>query len=177
MAWVIDPAHTQIEFSVKHMMITTVRGRFDKFNGSINLDDRNLAASSAEGTVETASVNTRDPDRDTHLRSPDFFDVAQYPLMSFRTTRIQPNGDDQYKVAGELTIKDITREVVFNVTDEGQNKDPWGNLRRGLTAQATINRKDFGLVWNVALETGGVLVADQVKINAELELVQQARNL
>ena len=174
MPWIIDPAHTQIDFSVKHMMIVTVRGRFDKFGGTVNVDEKNLENSSAEGAVELASVDTRDPNRDAHLRSPDFFDVEKYPRITFKTTRIQRAGKGQYKAAGELTIKDITREVVFNVTDEGQNKDPWGNLRWGLAAQTAINRKDFNLTWNVALEAGGVLVGEQVKVNVEVELIRQA---
>lgn len=174
MAWVIDPAHTQIEFSVKHMMITTVRGRFDKFSSTVNVDEANLAGSSVQGAIEVASLDTRDPGRDGHLRSPDFFDAEKYPAMSFSSTRIQRAGEGQFKVTGDLTIKDVTREVVFTVSDDGQNKDPWGNQRWGFSAQATINRKDFGLVWNVALETGGVLVGELVKINAEVQLIRQA---
>jgi polyisoprenoid-binding protein YceI len=174
MAWVIDPSHTQIEFSVKHMMISTVRGRFGKFSGTVEVDEMNPANSSVQGTVDVASVDTQDAIRDGHLRSPDFFDAAKYPTMSFRSTRIQPAGAGQFKMTGELTIKDVTHQVVFTVSDEGQNKDPWGNQRWGLSAQTTISRKDFGLVWNVALETGGVLVSEQVKINAEVQLIRQA---
>jgi polyisoprenoid-binding protein YceI len=174
MPWVIDLAHSQLEFSVRHMMISTVRGRFNKFSGTLNINEAQLEASSAEGTAETASINTNDPNRDTHLRSPDFFDAEKYPLMSFRSGKITRVEEGRYKVAGLLTIRDVTREVVFDVSMEGFGKDPWGNRRIGLAAQATINRKDFGLTWNVALETGGWLVQDQVKISADLEAVYQA---
>lgn len=174
MSWTIDPAHTQIEFSVKHMMIAAVRGRFTKFNGTLKVNDADLLKSSVEGSVEAASLDTHDPNRDAHLRSPDFFDAEKYPMLSFRGTRITPKGDDRYQVAGDLTIKDVTREVVFEVTNEGHSKDPWGNQRWGLTAQTTINRKEYGLNWNVALETGGWLVGDQIKVNVDLELVYQA---
>jgi polyisoprenoid-binding protein YceI len=173
MAWIIDPSHSDIQFSVKHMMIATVRGRFTKFNGTFNVNDRNLLQSSVEGTAEAASVDTRDSNRDAHLRSADFFDAENYPVLAFRSTGIRSLGGGRYEVAGELTIKDITRPVVFEVTDEGRGKDPWGNMRFGVSATTTINRKDFELNWNAALETGGVLVGDNVKINAELELIYQ----
>ncbi len=174
MPWVIDSAHSQVEFSVRHMMISTVRGRFDKFSGTLNINEAQLEASSVEGSVETASVNTHDPNRDTHLRSPDFFDAEKYPSMTFRSGKITRVEEGRYKAAGQLTIRDVTREVVFDVTMEGDGKDPWGNRRLGLAAQVTINRKDFGLAWNVALETGGWLVQDQVKIGIDLEAVYQA---
>jgi polyisoprenoid-binding protein YceI len=173
MSWQIDTAHTQVEFSVKHMMFTTVRGRFNKLNGLININEADPTKSSAEGTLETASIDTHDANRDAHLRSADFFDSANYPHMSLRTTRIEPVGKGHYKVAANLTIKDVTREVVFDVTTQSLGKDPWGNLRQGFSAEATINRKDFGLNWNVALETGGWLVGDQVKLNIELQAVKQ----
>ena len=174
MAWKIDPAHSQIEFSVKHMMITTVRGRFAKFDGNITVNPRNLLQSSVEGTIEVDSVDTRDTNRDAHLRSADFFDVEKFPTMSFRSTRIEKTGDDEYKVTGDLTIKDNTRPVTFTVTDDGKGKDPWGNQRWGLSGATTISRKDFGLTWNVALESGGWLVGDQVKIQVDMELVESA---
>lgn len=172
MAWKIDTAHSMIEFSVKHMMISTVRGRFTQFDGNVVIDEKNLLGSSVTGAVEIASIDTHDAGRDGHLRSADFFAAEKFPQMTFRSTKLQRTGDGEYKVTGDLTIKDTTREVVFNVTDEGQNKDPWGNHRWGISATASINRKDFGLVWNVALETGGVLVGEQVKIAAELEVIR-----
>jgi len=172
MTWKIDASHSQIEFTVKHMMIATVRGRFGSFDGDVNVNRDNLLASTVEGWVETASVDTRDGNRDAHLRSADFFDAEKFPRMTFRSTKIEKAGDGEFKVTGDLTIKDTTRPVTFTVTDEGHGKDPWGNRRWGLSATASLNRKDFGLNWNVALETGGWLVSDQVKIQAELELVE-----
>jgi polyisoprenoid-binding protein YceI len=172
MSWKIDPTHTQIEFTVKHMMIAKVRGRFETFEGSVELDPENPIAARVEGTIEATSLNTRDEQRDGHLRSADFFDVEKYPTMKFRSSRIESAAKGQYKVYGDLTIKNITREVVFEVTDEGQAQDPWGNERRGYSAVTKINRKDFGLTWNVALETGGWLVGDEVTVSAEVELVQ-----
>lgn len=171
MAWKIDAAHSAVEFSVKHMMIATVRGRFESFDGKINVDPRDLLKSSVEGRVETASINTRDANRDAHLRSADFFDAEKFPYMTFRSTSIERTGDGEFKVQGELTIKDVTRPVTFTVSDEGHGKDPWGNQRWGLSGSTSINRKEFGLNWNVALETGGWLVGEQIKINVELELV------
>jgi len=172
MAWVIDTAHSAVEFSVKHMMISTVRGRFTKFSGTVALDEANLANTTIEGAVELASVDTHDANRDGHLRSPDFFDAAQFPAMTFRSTRIEPAGGDQFRVTGDLTIKGVTRPVALTVVSEGRNKDPWGNQRWGFSAETSINRKDWGLNWNVALEAGGWLVGEQVKITLEAELVQ-----
>ena len=144
MAWVIDTSHSLVEFSVKHMMISTVRGRFTKFNGAFEIDERNPANSKLEGTVELASIDTHDANRDGHLRSPDFFDVEKYPTMAFRSTKIEPAGQDKYKVTGDLTIKGVTKPVTFNVSSEGQGKDPWGNQRWGFSAEAGISRKDWG---------------------------------
>ena len=173
MTWNIDASHTQIEFSVRHMMIAKVRGQFEQFEGQIHLNAENPAESWAEGTVDVNSLNTKESQRDDHLRSADFFDVENYPKMSFRSSRIESLGAKQYKVYGDLTIKDVTREVVFNIADEGKAQDPWGNKRWGLSANTKINRKDFGLTWNVALETGGWLVGDEITISAEVELVYQ----
>ncbi|MCB0030064.1 MAG: YceI family protein [Anaerolineales bacterium] len=173
MNWKIDPAHTQIGFMVRHMMIAKVRGSFGSYDGSIDLGTGDLAAATIAGTVAVASINTGDEQRDAHLRSADFFDVDNYPTMSFRSTRIEAAGADQYKLYGELTIKDTTQEVVLDVTNEGQAQDPWGGQRWGFTAGTKINRKAFGLTWNVALETGGWLVGDEVTISIELELVGQ----
>lgn len=169
MTWNIDPVHSLIGFSVRHMMIAKVRGRFNSFTGTVNLNADNPGV---EGTVDVASIDTRENDRDEHLRSADFFDAANFPQMRFRSTRIESAGNGKFNVTGDLTIKDVTRPVTFAVTDEGQGKDPWGGLRQGYSATAKINRKDFGLTWNVALETGGWLVGDEITINAEVELVQ-----
>jgi polyisoprenoid-binding protein YceI len=173
MNWNIDPTHSLIEFSVKHMMITTVRGQFKSFNGTLTIDPENLAASKVEGSIDVASIDTKEEQRDGHLRSVDFFDVENYPHMTFRSTRIESVGGDEFKVYGEMTIKDTTREVVFDVTNEGRGQDPWGNQRWGVSATSKLNRKDFGLTWNVALETGGWLVGDEIKVAIELQLVQE----
>jgi polyisoprenoid-binding protein YceI len=174
MSWTIDSTHTSIEFAVKHMMFTTVRGRFNTFSGTLHIDEANPAKSYAEGVIDVASVDTRDSNRDAHLRSADFFEVEKFPQMKLRTTGIEPAGRGQYKITGELTIKDITRQVVFDVVSQDLGKDPWGNPRRGFSAETNLNRKDFGLTWNVALETGGWLVGDQVKIQIELQVIKQA---
>ena len=173
MNWKIDPSHSLIEFSVKHMMITKVRGQFTSFDGVITVEPTNLLASKVEGSIDVASIDTKEEQRDNHLRSADFFDVETYPQMTFRSTRIEAVGGDEYKVYGDMTIKDVTREVVFEVSNEGQGQDPWGGQRWGISATARLNRKDFGLTWNVALETGGWLVGDEVKIAIELQLVQE----
>ena len=173
MAWKIDASHSTIEFSVKHMMIATVRGRFTTFDGALVLDEQNPERSVVEGSVQAASIDTNDPKRDAHLRSPDFFDVEKFPLMSYRAKSIRRVQGNDFKVAGDMTIKNATREVTFDVTYEGDNKDPWGGRRRAFTAHTSLARKDFDLTWNVALETGGWLVGDQVKINVDLELMYQ----
>ena len=171
MAWVIDQAHSAVEFSAKHMMISTVRGGFEKFDITANIDEQNIGRSTIEATVDVASINTRDARRDGHLRSADFFDAETYPTLTFRSTKIEQKGHDKYSITGDLTIKDTTHAVTFSVESEGRGKDPWGNEHWGFSADTTINRKDWGLNWNVALETGGVLVGDQIKIHLELELV------
>ncbi len=171
--WIIDTQHTHVEFVVRHMMISKVRGQFKSFDGSIDINPHDISQSSASGSIDVATIDTREEQRDAHLRSADFFDVDNYPKMTFNSTRIEPQGGDRYKVTGNLTIKDVTKEIVFNVIDEGRNQDPWSNQRQGLSASAKINRKDFGLTWNVALETGGWLVGDEITINAEVEMIYQ----
>ena len=177
MNWKIDTSHTNLEFGVKHMMVTTVRGYFSKFDGEITVDPNNLLNSKVEGWVDLSSIDTHDANRDAHLRSSDFFDAETHPQMTFVSKRIEKAGGNQYKVTGDLTIRGVTREFTFDVTNEGQNKNPWGGMVWGLTAKGALNRKDYGLNWNVALETGGWLVGDQVKINVELELVQVAEQV
>ena len=173
--WQIDPAHSAAHFSVRHLMISNVRGEFTKISGSALLDPADLTKSTVEITIESASVNTREPQRDEHLRSADFFDVANYSTLAFRSKRIEALGADNFKLTGDLTIRGVTKEVTFDV--EGPTppvKDPWGNIRAGVTASAKINRKDFGLVWNALTEAGGFVVGDDVKITIEAELIQQA---
>ncbi len=170
--WAIDPAHTTVEFAVKHLMISTVRGRFGDLSGTVELDDENPAASTVDVTISVASIDTRQADRDAHLRSPDFFDVEHFPAMRFKSTRITRDGD-ALSVEGDLTIRGVTRPVALRVTEEGRTQDPWGGHRVGYTASTRINRGDFGLTWNQALETGGFVVGDEVKISADVEIVRQ----
>jgi polyisoprenoid-binding protein YceI len=173
--WKIDPAHTAAHFSVRHLMISNVRGEFTKVTGSAVIDPADPTKSSVEVEIDANSVNTREPQRDDHLRSPDFFDVANHPTLTFRSTRIEANGAEELKLTGNLTIRGVTKTVTFDV--EGPTptiKDPYGNLRVGISAATKINRKDFGLAFHALTETGGVMVGDEVKITLEAELVQQA---
>jgi polyisoprenoid-binding protein YceI len=171
--WNLDPVHSVAEFKVKHMMISNVKGQFTGVTGALTLDEANIENSRVEASIDAASINTREAQRDAHLKSADFFDVEKYPTLTFRSTRVQRAGDEELKVTGELTIHGVTREVVFKV--EGPTapaKDPWGNTRIGLSATTKINRKDFGLTWNAALETGGILVGEEVAITLDVEYVK-----
>ena len=173
--WTIDPTHAEVGFSVRHMMIATVRGRFGAVSGTVTADEQNPQRSKVDVTIDTTSIDTRQEMRDNHLRSPDFFDVDKFPKIHFVSTRIEGdprNGD--FRVIGDLTIRDVTREVELKATLEGEGKDPWGNERAGFSASGKINRTDFGLHWNQALEAGGVLVSDEVKLSVDVELVKQA---
>ena len=173
--WQIDPAHSAAHFSVRHLMISNVRGEFTKLTGTATTNPSDHTKSSLDVTIEAASINTREPQRDDHLRSADFFDVAKYPTLTFRSTRIEALSADHFKVTGDLTIHGVTKTVALDV--EGPTpavKDPWGNLRTGASATTKINRKDFGLVWNGVTEAGGVMVGDEIKIELEVELVQKA---
>ena len=171
--WTIDSAHTVAEFKVKHMMISHVKGNFTAVKGTLLLDEADLSRSKIEATIDAASINTREPQRDAHLMSPDFLDVQKFPTLSFKSTRISRINDGELTVSGDLTIHGETRNVVFTV--EGPTppaKDPWGGIRMGLSAVTKINRKDFGLAWNAALETGGILVGDEVAITLDAEFVK-----
>ena len=173
--WQIDPAHSAAHFSVRHLMISNVRGEFTNISGSALIDPANLSNSSVEVTIQAASLSTREPQRDEHLRSADFFDVAKYPALTFRSKRIESLGAEYFKLVGDLTIHGVTKEVTLDI--EGPTpaiKDPWGNVRAGVTGSTKINRKDFGLVWNALTETGGVVVGDEVKITIEAELIQKS---
>jgi polyisoprenoid-binding protein YceI len=173
--WTIDPTHSAAHFSVRHLMISNVRGEFSKLSGSVVLDPADLTRSRVEVNVETGSINTREPQRDEHLRSADFFDVANHPTMTFRSKHIVSAGPDHFSLTGDLTIRGTTKEVTFDVEGPTPSvKDPWGNVRAGVTAAAKISRKDFGLVWNALTEGGGVMVGDQVSITIEAELIQKA---
>jgi polyisoprenoid-binding protein YceI len=173
--WQIDPAHSAAHFSVRHLMISNVRGEFTKVSGSAVLDPSDPAKSTVEVSIDTSSIDTRELQRDEHLRSADFFDVANHPTITFRSKKITPAGQDRFKVAGDLTIRGTTREVTFDVEGPVKPvKDPWGSIRTGVSATAKINRKDFGLVWNALTEAGGMVVGDEVSLTFEAELIQKA---
>ena len=172
--WTIDPSHTLAEFSVRHMMITTVKGRFGRVQGTLRGAPDDPLSASAEATIDVSSIDTRDADRDTHLRSADFFDVEHYPTMRYVSRTVRPLGDNQFEAEGDLTIRDVTRPVTLKVTLEGRLVDPWGKDRVGLSAEGKIKRSDFGLKWNMALESGGVLVGDDVRLSLQVEAVREA---
>jgi polyisoprenoid-binding protein YceI len=172
--WSIDAAHSGINFAIRHMVVSKVRGRFTKFAGTASIDDADLTRSSVEATIDASSIDTSTPQRDTHLRSPDFFDVERFPELRFRSTRIEKVADERYRVIGGLTIRDVTREVTLDVEYAGRGKDPWGNERLAFAAKTAIDRKDFGLGWNQVLEAGGVLVGDRVEIELDVQVVKAA---
>lgn len=171
----IDPSHSSVNFSIKHMMIAKVHGGFEKVSGTLIYDSDKPENSKVEAVIEAASINTREPARDTHLKSADFFDVEKFPNIEFKSTRIEQAGDGELKVTGDLSIHGITRSVILAVDGPSEQlKDPWGNLKMGVSATTKIKRKDFGLNWNAALEAGGVLVGDDVSITLDIQFVKQA---
>jgi polyisoprenoid-binding protein YceI len=167
--WAIDPAHTNAEFAVKHMMISTVKGHFADVTGEIVLDQENLDNSRVSVRIPTETVDTRSRQRDDHLRSADFFNTAEFPVMAFESTSVTRRDDGHFAVVGDLTIRDVTREVTLDVTDEGRGRDPWGNEKAGFTASTRIDRTDWGLGWNAALEAGGVLVSNEIRIQLDVQ--------
>lgn len=172
--WTVDKSHSNVGFSVKHLMIATVRGNFLDYDATITFDEKDPSNLSFQGTIQAASINTDNDKRDNHLRSEDFFDVTNYPTLTFKSKKTEKVADGTFKMTGELTIRGVTKEIVLNV--EGLTlmvKDPMGNIKTGVMATATINRKDFGLNWNVAIEAGGVLVGEEVKIILEAELAKK----
>lgn len=171
--WEIDKSHSAAAFSVRHLMVAKVRGRFGEFAGSITVGDT-PEQSSVEVTIDAASIDTREPQRDAHLRSPDFLDVETYPTLTFRSTGFRKTGKTTFELPGELTIRGVTRPVALEADFEGLTLDPWGNSRAVFSAQTDIDREDFGLTWNQVLETGGVLVGKQIKIQIEIEAVHKA---
>jgi polyisoprenoid-binding protein YceI len=174
--WQLDPAHTQVEFRAKHMMITTVRGRFADTSGTITVDEENPENSSVEVRIDARSIDTRVEDRDTHLRSEDFLNVEKYPEITFRSKRIEgahAEPGDEFLVVGDLTIRGETKEVELSATYEGQGNDPWGGTRAGFTGSTKIDRRDWGLTWNQALETGGILVSNDVTIELQVQAVRE----
>lgn len=170
MLWQIDNAHTEIQFTVRHLMITNVRGSFQKFNGTVEFDEKNAAASKIDVTIDPSSIVTRDERRDGHLKSPDFFDVATFPTMHFVSKQIVAEGTHKGRVIGDLTMHGITHEVTLEVEYAGSMKSAYGVLTAGFTAHGKLNRKNWGLNWNAALEAGGVTVSDEVNISIEAEL-------
>ena len=173
--WRIDPAHTQVEFAVRHLMISTVRGRFSDVSGSVSVPDGDFSRAEVEATIGVGSIDTREPQRDAHLVSPDFFDAQQFPSLHFKSRRVEPSPRDErrFVVEGDLTLHGVTRSVQLVATVEGQGRDPWGNERTGFSVTGKISRKEFGLTWNQLLETGGVAVGDEVKISIDTELVAE----
>jgi polyisoprenoid-binding protein YceI len=171
--WAIDPGHTTVEFSVKHMMVSTTKGRFGGVSGTIVIDEQDPTLSHATVEIDAASVDTREERRDAHLRSADFFNVETHPHITFKSTRIVPESTTEYKVYGDLTILGVTRQVVLKTEYHGQNKTPWGSEVVGFTAETKISRKEWGLTYNAALETGGFLIGDDIKIHLEVEAIKQ----
>ena len=169
--WKLDPSHTLVEFSAKHLMITTVKGRFTDVEGFIHADDKDIKNSSVEATLKAATIDTRTEQRDNHLRSAEFLEGEKYPEIKFRSTRIE-GSKEEFKLTGDLTIRGVTRPITLDVTFEGQTKDPWGGERVGFSASGKLDRRDFGLTWNVMLEAGGMTVSNDIKINIEVEAVK-----
>jgi polyisoprenoid-binding protein YceI len=172
--WELDPAHSAASFSVKHMMIAKVRGSFHKLNATLRLDRSSPTNSTVEATIDAASIDTHEPKRDEHLRSADFFDVASFPTITFKSKRFEAAGGDNFQVIGELTMHGITREIALDVeSGPAEMKDPWGNVKIGASGTVKIKRKDFGLNWNAALETGGFLVGEDVSVTLDLQFVKK----
>ncbi len=172
--WNIDPAHSSAEFGVKHMMISTVKGRFGTLSGTLQFDGSDMTMGSVEATIDVSTIDTNEPNRDGHLRSPDFFHVEQHPHMTFKSSKVERVEGDEYRITGDLTIRDVTKPVTLDVTYEGQITDPYGNLRVGYAAETTINRKEYGLTWGQMIENVGAVVGDKVKVNLHIEAVRQA---
>ena len=172
--WAIDPAHSNVEFQVKHLMISTVKGRFGDVKGTVRYNDADPSKSDVGIEVGIGSIDTRAEQRDAHLRSPDFFDAERFPTMRFKSKRIEGSIEGEFKLIGDLTIRDVTREVALSAEFHGRERDPWGGERMGFEASGKLNRKEFGLNWNQVLESGGWLVGDDIKLSIEVELVKQA---
>lgn len=172
--WNIDHSHSGVHFTVRHLMVSKVRGAFTKWSGTLELDDADITKSRVDISIDAASVETGEAKRDEHLRSPDFFEVGRFPHLTFKSTKVERKSSDTLAVTGELTIRDVTRTVVLAVEEGGRVKDPWGGTRTGYSASAQISRKDFGLTWNALLEAGGVAVGDKIEIGIEIEAIAPA---
>ncbi len=173
--WQIDPAHSSAEFAVRHMMVSTVKGSFKVLSGTLTVDESNPENSKVDAEIEASSIDTGVPDRDAHLRSPDFFDVAAHPRLTFHSQAVRAQGNDSGTLHGDLTIHGVTRPIAFDVSYIGEIRDPWGKRRRGYSAETSLNRKDFGMTWNQVLDAGGVLVGDKVKVTLNIEAVEKAK--
>ena len=167
--WQLDPAHSSVEFGVRHLMIATVKGRFGDISGTVTLDPNDESAVTVDVAVKTASIDTRQEQRDAHLRSPDFFDSENFPVMTFHGTSVDGDTESDFRLTGDLTIRGVTRQITLDVTKEGQGSDPWGGMRAAFSAKGKIDRRDFGLTYNQVLETGGVVVGDEIKISVDVE--------
>jgi polyisoprenoid-binding protein YceI len=172
--WIFDLSHSSVNFHVRHLMISKVHGHFANWGGTLVLDEADLTKSQIDVAIETASVNTKDEKRDAHLRASDFLDSEQFPTMTYKSTKITKVSDEEYEVIGDLTLRGTTKPVTLKIEVNGKGKDPWGGIRYGFSAKGSLNRKDFGLHWNAALETGGVVVSEQVELSFEIEAVQAA---
>lgn len=172
--WVVDQSHSSLDFTIKHMMIAKVKGTFHSFEANIEADPSDLTSANIQLSIDLASIDTRNEDRDNHVRSADFFDVEQFPKMTFQSTNIVKKSDDEYAVTGDLTLHGVTRPETFTVTFEGAGKDPWGNEKVGFSGTGIVKRSDYGLTYNAVLETGGVLIGDEVKFTVEIEASKQA---
>lgn len=172
MAWQVDKSHTHINFVARHMMISKVRGEFTDYDVTVNFDENNLTATTVDVAIKADSINTRDAQRDAHLKSPDFLNADEYPVLTFKSKKVEQGSPNSGRLIGDLTIRGVTKEVVLDVEYSGVMKGPWGGNSAGFSAKTVINRKDWGLAWNVALETGGLLVSEQVTIEIELELAK-----
>ncbi len=172
--WAIDPAHSNAQFAVRHLMVSTVRGQLGKVSGTVNLDENDLTRSTVEAAIDANGIDTREAKRDDHLRSPDFLDTAKYPTVTFKSKKVERTSGDTYKVTGDLTLRGVTREVVLNVDGSPTPmKDPMGNTKLGGVAKTTLNRKDFGINWSKSLDGGGVVVGDDVDVTIDVELVKK----
>lgn len=171
--WEIDASHSGIHFSVRHLVIAKVRGQFSRWSGALVVPDGDFTRATVEAVIDASSIETGVADRDVHLKSPDFFDVAQFPEIAFTASQFEAQGDGHGRLAGSLTIKGVTKDIVLDVERHGQARDPWGNERAAFSAKASIDRKDFGLAWNQVLESGGVMVGEKVNLEIEIEAVRQ----
>lgn len=171
--WIIDPTHSEIHFKVKHLVIATVTGSFDKFEGSLETEADDFSNAHIEFSADVDSINTNSPDRDNHLKSPDFFDAANYPKLLFKSRSFKKTGDSEYKLTGDITMRGVTREITLDTEFGGTMKDPWGNEKAGFELTGKLNRKDFGLNWNAVTEAGGMVVSEEVRLQLSVELVKQ----